>query len=301
MAAPNIDDITPNIGLPNTATAVTITGTGFTGVTDVTFGGEDASNVVEVSDTEITCDTPLIAYLATVDVIVMTPEGENTMYGGFTFEEPATPPGGPGTEAFFPAFTPIIPPPPVGDPVGVPPFPPPTPPPMGHVPVGPLVGPAVDTAGVPPSVAGYPQPRFQPPGSATVPTAASLFPSFTTTSPSPPIVFANIWNGATETGGVWDDNTPPSTPTTRNIILNGWGLPGPQTTPPQVVTPPGGFNSEQADAYAVRGGHAEPAQRSARSILPDADAEDLHQSVAPSHRRSKRVSARDPARRPNNP
>jgi hypothetical protein len=293
MAAPNIEDITPNTGLPDTATAVTITGTGFTGVTDVTFGGEDATNVVEVSDTEITCETPLIAYTATVDVIVVTPEGENTMHNGFSFEHPVIPPG---PDDIFPAFTPIIPPPPIGDPVGVPPFPPPTPPPMGHVPVGPLVGPAVETAPVPPSVAGYQQPRFQPPGSATVPTAASLFPSFTTTSPSPPIVFANLWNGATETGGVWDDGTPPSTPTTRNIILNGWGLPGPQTTPPQVVTPPGGFNSEQADAGAVRGGHAEPTERSARSVLSRPNTEDLHQQVPPSHRRSKRVPARHPSR-----
>ena len=87
---------------------------------------------------------------------------------------------------------PIIPPPTIGDPVGFPVFPPVTPntAPVA-VPVGPLVGPAVGPAPVPPSVAGVQQPQFVPPGSATVP--ASLFPSFTTTPPSPPIVFANVF------------------------------------------------------------------------------------------------------------
>jgi hypothetical protein len=59
---------------------------------------------------------------------------------------------------FFPDFVPIIPPPPIGAAQTVPTFPPPTPPPIGAVPVGPLVGPAVAAAGVPPSVAGITQP-----------------------------------------------------------------------------------------------------------------------------------------------
>jgi hypothetical protein len=88
--------------------------------------------------------------------------------------------------------TPIIPPPTIGDPVGFPVFPPVSPntAPVA-VPRGPLVGPAVGPAPVPPSIPGVPQPQFVPPGSATVP--ASLFPSFTTTPPSPPIVFANVF------------------------------------------------------------------------------------------------------------
>ena len=88
--------------------------------------------------------------------------------------------------------TPIIPPPTIGDPVGFPVFPPvgPNTAPV-PVPVGPRVGPAVGPASVPPSVAGVQQPQFVPPGSATVP--ASLFPDFTTTPPSPPIVFANVF------------------------------------------------------------------------------------------------------------
>jgi hypothetical protein len=88
--------------------------------------------------------------------------------------------------------SPILPPPLITNPPGTPVFPPVTPntAPV-PVPVGPLVGPAVGPAPVPPSIPGVPQPQFIPPGSATVP--ASLFPSFTTTPPSPPIVFANVF------------------------------------------------------------------------------------------------------------
>jgi hypothetical protein len=89
--------------------------------------------------------------------------------------------------------SPIIPPPPMANPVGYPVFPP-----TGGntapvtVPRGPLVGPAVGPAGVPPSIPGVQQPQFVPPGTALLP--ASLFPGyFTTTPPSPPIVFANIF------------------------------------------------------------------------------------------------------------
>lgn len=46
---------------------------------------------------------------------------------------------------------------------------------------------------VPPGTGqGQNQPQYGS-GSATVPTAASLFPAFTTSAPSPPIVFANIF------------------------------------------------------------------------------------------------------------
>jgi hypothetical protein len=112
--------------------------------------------------------------------------------------------------------TPIIPPPTIGDPVGFPVFPP-VPPNEAPVPVpvGPIVGPAVGPAPVPPSTPGFPSPRYQT-GSATVPTAASLFPAGTTTPPSPPIVFANIF----KIGAI-----PPPLPST----------PG-QTPPPIVIS-----------------------------------------------------------------
>lgn len=130
--------------------------------------------------------------------------------------------------------SPIIPPPTIGDPVGFPVFPPvgPNTAPV-PVPVGPRVGPAVGPAPVPPSVAGVQQPQFVPPGSATVP--ASLFPDFTTTPPSPPIVFANIFKIGTvppplpSTPG---QTPPPITPhPAPNIPQIPWP-PVPPTPPP---------------------------------------------------------------------
>ena len=144
---------------------------------------------------------------------------------------PTAPAAGPITGS------PIIPPPTIGDPVGFPVFPPvgPNTAPVA-VPVGPLVGPAVGPAPVPPSVAGVQQPQFVPPGSATVP--ASLFPDFTTTPPSPPIVFANIFKIGTvppplpSTPG---QNPPPivisSVPTIPQLPWNP-----PPTQPPPVNT-----------------------------------------------------------------
>jgi len=121
---------------------------------------------------------------------------------------PTSPAAGPITGS------PIIPPPPMANPVGYPVFPP-----TGGntapvtVPRGPLVGPAVGPAGVPPSIPGVQQPQFVPPGTALLP--ASLFPGyFTTTPPSPPIVFANIFKIGT---------VPPPLPST------------PGQTPPPVV------------------------------------------------------------------
>lgn len=53
------------------------------------------------------------------------------------------------------------------------------------------------TPAVPPGTGtGIAQPVYRT-GSATVPTAASLFPAFTTSAPSPPIVFANIFKVGT--------------------------------------------------------------------------------------------------------
>jgi hypothetical protein len=125
--------------------------------------------------------------------------------------------------------SPIIPPPTIGDPVGFPVFPPvdPNTAPV-PVPVGPLVGPAVAPAAVPPSVPGVQQPQFVSPGSATVP--ASLFPDFTTTPPSPPIVFANVF----KIGAV-----PPPLPSTPGQTPPPI-IPSPVATIPQLPWPPVG-------------------------------------------------------------
>ena len=123
--------------------------------------------------------------------------------------------------------SPIIPPPTIGDPDGFPVFPP-VPPNTAPVPVpvGPLVGPAVGPAAVPPSIPGVQQPQFVPPGSATVP--ASLFPEFTTTPPSPPIVFANVF----KIGAI-----PPPLPSTPGQNPPPI-IPSPVATIPQLPWPP---------------------------------------------------------------
>jgi hypothetical protein len=155
------------------------------------------------------------------------------------------PPGSPTVPAAGPITgTPIIPPPTIGDPVGFPVFPP-----TGTntapvtVPRGPLVGPAVGPALVPPSIPGVTQPQFVPPGSATVPTASSLFPAGTTTPPYPPIVFANVFKiGAIppplpSTPG---QNPPPIIPSPVPTIpqLPWLPFPLPPAAPPVNTVPP---------------------------------------------------------------
>lgn len=82
--APNITSISPATGSTAGGTAVTITGTDFTGATGVTIGGAAATSVVVVSDTSITCVTPARTAGAK-DVVVTTPAGSDTLTGGFTY------------------------------------------------------------------------------------------------------------------------------------------------------------------------------------------------------------------------
>lgn len=140
----------------------------------------------------------------------------------------------PGTvNATFPAYTPLFPPPLVGQGGGAAPtFPPPTPPPIGAIPTGALVGPAIAAAGVPPSIAGKALIIFTF-GSATTPPASAAFPEFTTTFPSPPIVFSNIYTGGST------PTTPPSTASTPPMGTSyntggQWGPPIGPALPPVV-------------------------------------------------------------------
>lgn len=97
---PVIDSLTPASGPETGGTAVTITGTGFTGATGVTFGGSAATAFTVVDDTTITATTPAHAPGAT-NVVVQSPDGASGP-GGFTFVAlPAitsiAPPSGPVT------------------------------------------------------------------------------------------------------------------------------------------------------------------------------------------------------------
>lgn len=83
-APPTITTVAPTTGAAAGGTAVTITGTGFTGATGVTFGGTAGTNFVVVSATSITCMSPAHAAGA-VDVVVASPNGSATKTGGFTY------------------------------------------------------------------------------------------------------------------------------------------------------------------------------------------------------------------------
>lgn len=113
-----------------------------------------------------------------------------------------------GSSGTFPLFTQHLPPPTVGT--------------GGTVPF------VISPAPVPPSIAGNALIIYTF-GSATTPPASAAFPQGTTTYPSPPIVFSNIF-----TDGV-SPTTPPSTTTTPCVTISGnYGPPIGPALPPVV-------------------------------------------------------------------
>lgn len=83
---PSVTDINPTSGPATGGTAVTITGTAFTGFTDVGFGQASAASVTFDSDTQLTAISP--SGSGTVDVTVTTPAGTSTVTsssGQFTY------------------------------------------------------------------------------------------------------------------------------------------------------------------------------------------------------------------------
>lgn len=78
FAAPNASNIDPDEGPTSGGTEVTITGSGLTGTTSVTFGGEDATGFTVDNDGQITATTPPHAP-GTVDVVVTNPGGSDTL------------------------------------------------------------------------------------------------------------------------------------------------------------------------------------------------------------------------------
>lgn len=85
---PTVTAISPKAGPIGGGTAVTITGSGFTGATSVTFGGTAATSYTVTNDTTITATSPAHA-AGTVDVLVVTPGGtsantaaDDFVYGG---------------------------------------------------------------------------------------------------------------------------------------------------------------------------------------------------------------------------
>ena len=89
--APTVTGISPSSGSTAGGTAVTITGTNFTGTTSVTIGGAAATGVTVNSATQITATTPA-GTAGMANVVVTTPGGTGTGTGLYTY---ATAPGAP--------------------------------------------------------------------------------------------------------------------------------------------------------------------------------------------------------------
>ncbi|GAB6900663.1 beta strand repeat-containing protein [Kineosporia succinea] len=75
-AAPTISAVTPAAGSQAGGTLVTITGSGFTGATSLTFGPNPATGLTVSSDTEMSAFAP--AGTGTVNVVVTTPGGTSS-------------------------------------------------------------------------------------------------------------------------------------------------------------------------------------------------------------------------------
>jgi hypothetical protein len=83
--------VAPLTGPVTGGTAVTITGTGFTGATAVAFDGTAAASFTVDSDTSISAETPAHA-AGLVAVSVTTPQGTSSVPGLFTYSPLPTPP-----------------------------------------------------------------------------------------------------------------------------------------------------------------------------------------------------------------
>ncbi|MCY3023883.1 MAG: IPT/TIG domain-containing protein, partial [Planctomycetota bacterium] len=83
---PTVASIAPSSGPLAGGTNVTITGTNFTGVTEVTIGGNPLGNRAVVSATSITGTTPASSTTGTKNVVVTTSAGSGTCTGCFTYQ-----------------------------------------------------------------------------------------------------------------------------------------------------------------------------------------------------------------------
>jgi hypothetical protein len=75
---PIVSEVDPSTGFTTGGTPVTITGSGFTGATEVDFNGKAAGNVMVVNDDSITATSP-VGVAGVVDVTVTTPVGPSTV------------------------------------------------------------------------------------------------------------------------------------------------------------------------------------------------------------------------------
>jgi hypothetical protein len=90
--APQVSGVFPPTGLTTVHTSVTITGTGFTAATSVSFGGSPATGIIVDSDSSLTASTPF-GTSGTVAVTVTGPTGTSlvNVAGQFTYTVNQTP------------------------------------------------------------------------------------------------------------------------------------------------------------------------------------------------------------------
>ncbi|MDP4144000.1 MAG: IPT/TIG domain-containing protein [Bacillota bacterium] len=96
-APPVINSVSPNTGLVKGGTVVNITGTGFTGATEVYFDNNLGTNLKVNSDTSITVTSPIASNIGTADIVIVGPNGTNVIsnsdrftYTGLTVNVTAT-------------------------------------------------------------------------------------------------------------------------------------------------------------------------------------------------------------------
>jgi hypothetical protein len=87
IPAPTITGITPNGGDKNGGVGVTITGTGFVGVTSVMFGSVPATGVIPDTPAQFTCLSPKTSK-STMDVSVTAAGGTATLPQAYTANGP---------------------------------------------------------------------------------------------------------------------------------------------------------------------------------------------------------------------
>jgi len=90
LASPTVTSLTPSEGSAAGGFSVTITGTNFSAVPTVTFGGTAATGVAFASSTSLLVTVPAHA-AGMVDVVVTNPDGQSdTLSNGFTYVAPPT-------------------------------------------------------------------------------------------------------------------------------------------------------------------------------------------------------------------
>jgi len=82
---PTLYSISPPSGTQAGGTAITIHGTNFVNITNVTLGGVNVPSFNVVSPTEMTAITPAYAVTGLVDLSVFSTFGTSTLHGEFTY------------------------------------------------------------------------------------------------------------------------------------------------------------------------------------------------------------------------